>query len=59
MRGIINGLGASIIGFKLALKLLVSYKPDSITYFILCGTILISILFSGDLATRETFDRVI
>ena len=43
MHGIINGLGASIIGFKLTLQFRVCYKPDSIPYFIPCGTIFLSI----------------
>ena len=39
MRGIINRLGASVIGFKLTLQIYVSYLFDKSQYFIPCGTI--------------------
>ena len=37
VRVIINGLGASVIGFKLTLKVVVCYKPDKTFNFIPCG----------------------
>ena len=41
----INGLGASVIGFKLTAYVRGVYKPDKTLLFIECGTITLYLLF--------------